>query len=141
MAGKERAAVCWMVGEKGMRSSMEGAVAVGRHFLRKVLCQSSAGLKIGEKTARPHLSRTGRYGFVLCSGGKVFFPHVRCLASLTNRLKSFAFASLIDNLLLGIAVGDTELNGASGRYVTRKFFCQLGNHLVNIAETDVCKFG
>ena len=58
-----------------------------------------------------------------------------------NGLKSFSLASLIDNLLLGIAVGDTELNGASGRYVTRKFFCQLGNHLVNIAETDVCKFG
>ena len=104
MAGKEHVAVCRMVGEKGMRSSMEGAVAVGRHFLRKVFCQSSAGLKIGEKTAKPHLSRTGRYGFVLCSGGKVFFPHVRCLALLTNGLKSFAFTSLIDNLSLTITI-------------------------------------
>lgn len=42
---------------------------------------------------------------------------------------------------MGIAVGDTELKGASGRYVTRKFTCQLCNHLVNIAETGVCKFG
>lgn len=92
-------------------------------------------------TAKPHLSWTGRYGFVLCSGGKVFFPHVRCLDLLTNGLKSFAFASLIDNFLLGVAVGDAELYGASGRYVIRKFFCQPGNHLVNIAETDVCKFG
>ena len=94
-----------------------------------------------KEAAKPHLSRTGRYGFVLCSGGKVFFPHVRCLASLTNGLKSFAFASLIDSLFLGVAVGDAELYGASGRNVTRKFFCQPGNHLVNIAETDVCKFG
>lgn len=33
MAGKERAAVCQMAGEEGMRLFMEGVVAVSRHFL------------------------------------------------------------------------------------------------------------
>ena len=78
---------------------------------------------------------------MLYSDGMVFFPHVRCLVLLTNGLKSFSLASLIDNLLLGIAVGDAELYGASGWYVFRKFTCQFGNHLVDIAETDVRKFG
>ena len=80
MAGKERAAVCRMAGEEGMRPFMEGAVAVGRHLLGMVLCQPFAGIKIGQKTAKPHLSRTGRYGFVLYSDGKVFFPHVIFMA-------------------------------------------------------------
>ena len=62
-----------------------------------------------EEAAKPHLSRTGRYGFVLYLGGKVFFPHVRCLALLTNGLKSFAFTSLIDSFPLRIAVGQAEL--------------------------------
>lgn len=117
MAGKVRASVCWMVGEKGMRSSMEGAVVVGRHLLGTVLCQSSAGLKIGEKTARPHLSRTGRYGFVLYSDGKVFFPHVRCLTLLTNVLKSFSFASLIDNFSLTITIFKSELDCTTDRNI------------------------
>lgn len=46
MAGKERAVACRMVGEEGMRPSVEGAIAVGRHLLGVVLCQSSAGFKI-----------------------------------------------------------------------------------------------
>ena len=46
MAGKERAAACRMVSEEGMRPSVEGAIAVGRHFLGVVLCQSSVGFKI-----------------------------------------------------------------------------------------------
>ena len=100
-----------------MSSSMEGAVAVGRHFLRKVLCQSSGGLKIGEKTAKPHLSRTGRYGFVLCSGAKVFFPHVGCWALLTNGLKSFSFASLIDNLSLTITIFKSKLDCTTDRNI------------------------
>ena len=33
MAGKERAAVCRMAGEEGMRLFMEGVVAVSRHLL------------------------------------------------------------------------------------------------------------
>ena len=117
MAGKERAAVCRMAGEEGMRPFMERGIAVGRYLLGTVLCQPSAGLKIGEKTARPHLSRTGRYGFVLCSGGKVFFPHIRCLASLTNWLKSFSLASLIDNLSLTITIFKSELDRTTDRNI------------------------
>lgn len=100
-----------------MCPNMEGTIAVGRHLLGTVLCQSSAGLKIGEKTVRPHLSRTGRYGFVLCSGGKVFFPHVRCLASLTNWLKSFSFASFIDDLSLTITIFKSELDCTTDRNI------------------------
>lgn len=69
------------------------------------------------EAAKPHLSRTGRYGFVLCSGGKVFFPHVRCLALLTNGLKSFAFASFIDNLSLTITIFKSELDCTTDRNI------------------------
>lgn len=49
MAGKERAAVCRMVGEEGMRPFMERGIAVGRYLLGTVLCQPSAGLRLGAK--------------------------------------------------------------------------------------------
>ena len=140
MAGKERAAVCRMDSEKGMRLFMEGAIAVGRYLLGTVLCQPSARFKIKVKQQ----SRTclGRAGTASCCVRVERCSSLMSGFGLTdNGLKSFAFASLIDNLFLGVAVGDAELYGASGRYVTRKFFCQPGNHLVNIAETDVCKFG
>ena len=45
MAGKERAAVCRMAAEEGMRLCLEGAIAAGRHLLGTVLCQPSAGLR------------------------------------------------------------------------------------------------
>ena len=44
MAGKERAAVCRMAVEEGVRPYMEGTIAVGRYLLRAVLGQPSAGL-------------------------------------------------------------------------------------------------
>ena len=56
-----RGCCCWSV------SSWDGVVPTVRQ------------IKDGSETAKPHLSRTGRYGFVLYSDGKVFFPHVRCL--------------------------------------------------------------
>lgn len=96
---------------------MEGAVAVGRYLLGTVLYQPSAGLRMREKTAKPHLSRMGRYGFVLYSCGRVFFPHVWCLPLLTNGLKSFAFASLIDNLSLTITIFKSELDCTTDRNI------------------------
>ena len=117
MVGKEHAAFYRMAGEEGMRLFMEGAVTVGRHLFGAVLRQPSAGLRMREKTAKPHLSRTGRYGFVLYSGGKVLFPHVRCLALLTNGLKSFSFASLIDNLSLTITIFKSELDCTTDRNI------------------------
>ena len=44
MAGKERAAVCRMAVEEGVRPYMEGIIAVSRHHWGAVLCQPSAGL-------------------------------------------------------------------------------------------------
>ena len=69
------------------------------------------------ETAKPHLFRTGRYGFVLCSDAKVFFPHVGCWALLTNGLKSFSFASFINNFSLRITVFKSELYCTTDRNI------------------------
>lgn len=49
MAGKKRASACRMDSEKGVRPCLEGAIAVGRHFLGAVLCQPSVGFKMRTK--------------------------------------------------------------------------------------------
>ena len=61
-----------------MSSCMEGVVAVSRHLLGGDVAQTVRRIQDNGETAKPHLSRKGRYGFVLYSDGMVFFPHVRC---------------------------------------------------------------
>ena len=60
MAGKERAGVCRMAVEEGVRPCMEGIIAVGRHLPGAVLCQSSAGLMMrANSKSRTCLGRAG----------------------------------------------------------------------------------
>lgn len=60
MAGKERAAVCRMAGEEGMRPFMEGVVAVSRHLLGAMWRKPSAEFKImAKQQSRTCLERAG----------------------------------------------------------------------------------